>query len=364
DAKRYFLNNTGLGNYSRDLIRMLEVHYPEHTYIKYTPKFAQPQVEGDDVFGQDRLPRTKTSLLFPRLWRRQWIVNDLKRDKIDIYHGLSGEIPIGLEKARIKSVVTIHDLIFLRFPELYKLVDRIIYDKKFKYAVRHADKIVAISQQTKEDIVQFYDIPKQKIEVIYQGCHPAFKTVKTEADKAAIRKKYNFPKNFILNVGSIEPRKNAFQLVKAVENMDIPLVIIGKETKYAQEIHQYIQQKGLQNKVYILQGFTMGELATIYAMADIFVYPSKYEGFGIPIIEALYAGTPVITNGTGVFPEAGGPFSCYVDPENIEELSQAIGTVLSDSDLRRKMSEQGRIYAQRFNDDVLARQWIELYQSV
>src|SRR5690606_13312072 len=312
----------------------------------------------------DRMPQIIDIILFPRLCRSQLIVNAFKRDKIDIYRRLSREIPIGLEKAHIKSVVTIHDLIFLRFPELYKLVDRIIYDKKFKYAVRHADKIVAISQQTKEDIIQFYDIPEQKIEVIYQGCHPAFKTVKTEADKVAVRKKYNFPENFILNVGSIEPRKNAFQIVKAVENMDISLVIIGKETKYTQEIHQYIQQKGLQKKVHILQGFTMEELATIYAMADIFVYPSKYEGFGIPIIEALYAGTPVIKNRAGVFSEADGSSYCSVDPENIEELSQAISSILSNSDLRRKMSEQGRLYAQRFNDDVLARQWIELYQSV
>ena len=363
DAKRYFLNNTGLGNYSRDLIRMLEQYYPENKYIKYTP-ILHGAWFGTDFLETIKLPRTKAGLLLPSLWRRQWIVNDLKKDHIDIYHGLSGEIPVGLRKANIKPVVTIHDLIFLIFPELYKPVDRILYNEKFKYAVRHADKIVAISQQTKKDIIQFYGIPEHNIEVIYQGCHPTFKTIKTDADKENIRKKYNLPSNFILNVGSIEPRKNAFQIVKAIENIDIPLLIIGKETKYSQDIHKYIQQKGLQNSIFIRQGFTMEELATIYAMADIFVYPSRYEGFGIPIIEALYAGTPVITNKAGVFPEAGGPSSCYIDPDNLEELSLAIRTVLSDTAMRKKMREEGLQYAQQFNDDVLARQWIDLYQSM
>ena len=364
DAKRFFLNRTGLGNYSRDLIRILETFDKANEHVLYTPKIKDTSFISFKFSSAIRQPQNVLAKFFSSIWRSKWVVNDLLKDKIAVYHGLSGEIPTGLHRAKIKSVVTIHDLIFLKFPELYKPLDRFLYDRKFKYAVNNADKIVAISEQTKRDIVSFYGVPEEEVEVIYQGCHPAFKVSKTEEEKEKLREKYKLPNRFILNVGSIEPRKNAFQIVKAIENLDIPLLIIGKQTAYSREILKYIEQKGLQSKVKILQGFTMDELATIYSMATIFVYPSVYEGFGIPIIEALYSGTPVITNKFGVFPEAGGPSSCYIDPEDVEELSTAISSILSDEQKRQEMKETGLAYVQRFNDEALAKQWIELYASI
>ena len=360
DAKRYFLNKTGLGNYSRDLVRIMEEYYPANEYIKYTPKIKGSTL--DDI--NTKLPKGKIDTLFNSLWRNRWIIKDLVSDNIQLYHGLSGEIPKGLKNTSIKSVVTIHDLIFLKFPELYNPIDRILYNNKFKYAVHHADKIIAISEQTKNDIVEYYNIDAAKIAVIYQGCHPTFKTIKTQEQKDRIREKYNLPKQFLLNVGSIEPRKNALQIIKAIENIDIPLVIVGKETKYSAEIQQYISQKGLQDRVHILQGFTMEELSTLYAMADIFIYPSKYEGFGIPIIEALYAGTPVITTNSGVFPEAGGPSSCYINPENINDISNAIQNILANDALKAEMIRKGLAFVQRFNDDVIASQWARVYTDL
>lgn len=360
DAKRYFLNKTGLGNYSRDLIRIMEYYFPANDYIKYTPKIKEFGFDDNNA----KLPKGKLNNILPSLWRNKWMVRDLVQDNIDIYHGLSGEIPKGLKNTTIKSVVTIHDLIFLKLPELYKPIDRLLYNNKFKYAVNNADKIIAISEQTKKDIIHYYHIDADKIEVVYQGCHPAFKSIKTQEEKDTIRKKYNLPEKFLLNVGSIEPRKNAFQIIKAIENIDIPLVIIGKETKYSAEIHQYIQANKLQNRIHILQGFTMNELACIYAMAEIFVYPSKYEGFGIPIIEALYSGTPVITTNSGVFPEAGGPTSFYVDPENIAEISNAINTILINQTMRDQMITNGLSFVKKFNDDVLARQWQQIYAEL
>lgn len=360
DAKRYFLNKTGLGNYSRDLVRIMQEFYPKNDYFKYTPKIKDSALSDNMI----RVPNGILNCLFPSLWRNKWMVKDLVVDKIDVFHGLSGEIPQGLKHTKIKSVVTIHDLIFLKYPELYKPIDRFLYNRKFKYAVNNADVIVAISEQTKRDIIEFYKIDANKIKVIYQGCHPAFKTEKSEEVKEKIRQKHNLPRKFVLNVGSIEPRKNAFQIVKAIENLDIPLVIIGKDTKYSDQIRQYVEQNDLQNRVQILQGFTMDELATIYSMAEIFIYPSKYEGFGIPIIEALYSGTPVITTNSGVFPEAGGPFSYYINPENIEEISYAITSILSNETMRKDMIEKGLDFVQRFNDEVIAQKWDQVYQSL
>ncbi len=365
DAKRYFLNRTGLGNYSRDLIRILETHYPENTYLKYSPKLNSallPQTANAEA--NIKLPQGFWGKKLPSLWRSRWIVQDLLRDQIDLFHGLSGEIPVGLAKSSIKSVVTIHDLIFLRYPELYKPLDRWIYNKKSLHAVQAADKIIAISQQTKQDIMEYYSISPDKIEVIYQGCHPAFQVKKSAEEKQKLREKYKLPEQFILNVGSIEPRKNALQIVKAIEHLDVPLLIIGKSTSYAEEIKKYISEKGLSHRILIKQGFTMEELATIYSMASIFVYPSKFEGFGIPIIEALYSGTPVITNQKGVFPEAGGPFSYYVDPENIDNLSYAIETVLQNTTMQEEMRKQGLVYAQQFNDEVIAKQLINCYTNL
>ena len=353
DAKRYFLNYTGLGNYSRDLIRILEKHYPENNYIKYTPKLGDNLTSNQLADKKIQLPTSKISKMLPMVWRNWNIISDLKRDKVEIYHGLSGEIPIGLKKAGIKSVVTIHDLIFLRYPELYRGVDRWIYDKKAKYAVENADRIIAISEQTKQDLISFYQVPADKITVIYQVSHPAFKAEKSEEEKDRIRLKYYLPKDFVLNVGSIEPRKN-----------DIPLVIIGKETAYTQTIKEYISLKNMEKQVIFMKGLSMEELATIYSMAKIFIYPSKFEGFGIPIIEALYSGTPVITTNSGVFPEAAGPFSNYIDPENIEELRTSIKLILSDSELANNMTIKGREYAQRFNDEIIAQQIMSLYKQL
>ncbi|ERJ60641.1 glycosyltransferase family 4 protein [Sphingobacterium paucimobilis] len=361
DAKRYFLNQTGLGNYSRDLIRILTHHYPENEYIKYTPKIKGSRFRSDEFVKNTKLPQGRLNNLFSSFWRSNRIVEDLKRDNIAIFHGLSGEIPVGLKENNIKSVVTIHDLIFLKFPELYKRIDRYIYHKKFKHAVNNADKIVAISQQTKRDIMEFYHIPSDRIEVIYQVCHPSFKDPKTDEQKEELRRKYNLPNRFLLNVGSVEPRKNAFQIVKAIETLDIPLIIVGKTTKYAKKIKAYIAEKGLENRVFLMQGFTMEELSLIYAMADIFIYPSIYEGFGIPIIEALYSGTPVITTNSGVFPEAGGPSSYYIDPNSVTQLTEAIQTILNNPALQQEMIVEGIKYAQRFNDQTIAEAWNNLY---
>lgn len=359
DAKRYFHNRSGLGNYSRDLVRIMQQHYPAHDYYLYSPKGPK----GEFPKGlHTRLPKKGLiNRLLPAYWRSKGIVQDLVNDGIQVYHGLSGEIPVGLTKTKIKSVVSIHDLIFLRLPDLYKATDRAIYNKKFKYACQHADQVVAISEQTKADIVEFYDIAPDRIEVIYQGCHPAFKQKASTASLTALRQKYQLPENFILNVGSIEARKNAFQLVKAVEQLDIPLVIIGKETAYAQDMKAYIAAKKLENRILFPKVSSMDELAGIYQLADIFAYPSSYEGFGIPIIEALYSGTPVITSRDGVFPEAAGPASRFIDPNDVSEIRQAIQEILDSSEQQALMRQQGLAYAQRFNDEVLAQQWMDIY---
>ena len=363
DAKRIFHNTTGLGNYSRDLVRILSSYYPDNQYFLYNPKPAKInrlEIKNNMIIRQ---PNGFISKKIPSVWRSKLIVNDLKKDKIDIYHGLSGELPLGIDKTPIKSVVTIHDLIFLRFPELYKPIDRKIYTQKFKKACQITDKIVAISEQTKKDIIDFFKIPAEQVDVIYQGCHQVFKTLYLDKAKQEIKQKYNLPDEFILNVGTIEPRKNAFTIVKAIKDTDYHLVLVGRKTPYASEIQKYIEENNMQDRIHFLEGLSLKELAIIYQLAKLFVYPSIYEGFGIPIIEALFSKITVITNKNGVFSEAGGKFSYYLeDVYNEFEMQDLIIKIYQNPDKER--IDKAHRFAQKFDDDIIAEQWINLYKSL
>ena len=364
EAKRVFHNKTGLGNYSRDLIRLMSQYFPENNYFLYNPKTSNAGLfEANDKNVFEKKPSTPFYTKFYNLWRQKGVVNDLVKDKITIFHGLSGEIPSGLRAKNIKSVVTIHDLIFMRYPQFYSFFDRKIHFYKFKKAAQDADLVIAISEQTKNDIIEFLKIDASKIKIIYQGCHAAFKQTFSSEEQEKVIAKYNLPSSFILNVGTIETRKNIILVVKAIKEIDTCLVIIGNETPYANEVKNYIKDNNINHKILFLKGLNTSELAIVYQLAKIFVYPSIYEGFGIPIIEALYSKTPVITTRGGVFPEAGGPNSIYVDPINVEEMHEAIERLLEDENLRNEIAAKGLEFVQQFNDEVIGEKLIDLYKK-
>ncbi|MFT7351945.1 MAG: glycosyltransferase involved in cell wall biosynthesis [Flavobacterium sp.] len=365
DAKRFFHNSTGLGNYSRDFIRILSTFFPDNHYILYNPKKSNRQFSNPNgIAVTEAIP---DSLLFKKLsslWRSTFINSQLKKDKIEIFHGLSGELPFGISN-KIAKVVTIHDLIFERYPELYSFFDRKIHFSKFSYAAKKADVIIAISEQTKSDILKYIpNIASQKIKVIYQGCNEAFKLEYSEERKNEIQKKFNLPTQFLLNVGTIEQRKNALQIVKAIENIDTTLVLIGRKTEYYKEIKKCAKEKNIKDKIKHLKNITTEELAIIYQLATIFVYPSIFEGFGIPIIEALYSKTLVITNKDGVFKEAGGENSIYIDVQSTEELTEKIDFLLKNPETRIDLENKGWQFVQKFNDETIANQIHSIYDEL
>ena len=365
EAKRVFHNKTGLGNYSRDLIRILADFFPDNDFLLYNPK-PNNEILFKNTFTNvfEKRPATPFYQKFYNLWRQKGIVKDLKKDGIELFHGLSGELPTGLRQNNIKSVVTIHDLIFVRYPELYSFFDRKIHCYKFKKAAKNADLIIAISEQTKRDIESFLKVPSEKIQVVYQGCQNVFKNEYSETEKQKVRQKFHLPNEFILNVGTLEERKNALTLVKAIKDIDTQLILVGKETKYTEQIHQYIKENGIEGKVIFLKGLSSEELAITYQLATVFVYPSIFEGFGIPIIEALFSKTPVITTNSGVFPEAGGPNSMYIDPMNEQEIKSKIDFLLQNEAVRHDMAQKGLEYASKFKDDVIAKQIMDCYTSL
>ena len=362
DAKRAFNNTTGLGNYSRFVLDALMAHRPGNEYLAYTPT-VKSGLYGSFPASQIHVP---DSLIGGSVWRSRLITSQLQKDKIEIFHGLSGELPIGLRRAGIRSVVTVHDLIFRRFPELYKPIDRWLYDRKARRACHQADAIVAVSEQTKRDIVDFYRIPPDKIKVVYQDCDESFHQKANEKTAAAVREKYHLTKPYVLCVATIELRKNQLNLVKAFGQLNLPdheLLLVGRKTIYQSRIEKYIAQNRLAN-VRIFNHVPFADLPALYQNAAVFAYPSFFEGFGIQVVEALHSGVPVVAATGSCLEEAGGQGSLYADPHNVDELAQKLHTALTGSALRNSMVREGQIHVRQFAARRIAGELAGVYGSL
>ncbi len=357
DAKRFFHNSSGLGNYSRDLIRILANHYIDNEYVLLS---KNKSTRGEDILALQNVKYTSISKGFLERQRKMGI--DAQNLGADIFHGLSGELPLNWNNRPIKKIVTIHDLIFERYPQFYSFFDRKIHFWKFKKSAEMADLVIAISEQTKKDIVKFLKIPEEKIRVVYQGCHQAFKEKPNEEFLLQIQKKYNLPHRFILNVGTIEERKNLLSVVRALAGTKIPLVVVGKRTKYYKKIEREIRENKVE--IYFLEGLSMPELAGVYRLADIFIYPSLFEGFGIPIVEALFSETVVITSNLSCLPEAGGKDSVYINPMDICDIRAKIKFLWDNESERKYRAEKGLEFVQKFSDEEIAKNLMEVYQEV
>ena len=362
DAKRIFHNRSGLGNYSRDLVRILEAYYPENQYLLYNPKPGEVKFDIPEG-SKEVLPLGHLGKMLPMVWRRKWIVDDLVRDKIDLFHGLSNELPAGLPEKKIPAIVTIHDLIFYKFPEWYKPADSIIQQQKALQAATDADLIIAISEQTKKDILHYLPVKENKIKVVYQGCHEAFKKKYTFAEIAKAKLRYQLPDNFILSVGTIEERKNLLTTVKSLNYHDLNLVVVGRRTPYYDKVQELIKKSGFEDRIQFLEPENMEDLALIYQQAFALCYPSIYEGFGIPIIEALFSGVPVITNKEGVFPETAGPTGIFMEATDAKAMATGIKKLKYEA-FRNEVIEMGYSHARKFSDDVIAKEMEEAYKQV
>lgn len=364
DAKRAAQNRTGLGNYSRYMIEILTDYAKENEYLLYVPNARKATLLG--------YLTQKTNVCFPignwakfsSLWRIWRITRTIKKDQLSLFHGLSNELPLNISTARnCKSIVTIHDLIFLRYPECYHLIDRKIYTFKFKRACQKADRIIAISECTKRDIISFFGIPEEKIDIVYQGCDKQFKAIAPDTEKDKVRQKYHLPERYILYVGSIEERKNLLLLAKALKHIKEPIsvIAIGKRTPYTTKVESYLKENQLEGQMHFFSNIPFNELPAFYQMATTFVYPSLFEGFGIPLLEALNSGIPAIGATGSCLEEAGGPHSLYVNPTNEVELAQAVEQTLTNQALRESMITEGKKYALKFEESKIAADMLNSY---
>ncbi len=362
DAKRVFHNFTGLGNYSRFVVDALRNRFPDNEYLLYTPG-VKPHPETAHYLSTPGVTIRQANGRPGAWWRSFSIVDDLHQDQLDVYHGLSNELPLRRAKG-VKMVLTVHDLIFIRFPEYYSFLDAAIYRYKLAKSCQRADIVVAVSKQTASDLVEFLGVDPRKIQVVYQGCHPSFFQRASAQEKERVRVQYQLPQDFVLYLGTLEKRKNAGVLIRALAAMKkrVPVVLVGRRTPYVDELEALVSRLGVGDFVKFIHQAKFSELPTLYQMASVFVYPSVFEGFGIPIVEAIASGVPVITSNGSCFSEAGGPDCIYVNPSNAEELADSITLVLENSGFRNNMVEGSRSYIERFAPPVIAGQLHELYR--
>jgi glycosyltransferase involved in cell wall biosynthesis len=362
DAKRAFQNSTGLGNYSRNTLNALIMFYPDEEYVLFTPEIKT------ELFGGYRrfkivAPQNFVAKKLKSFWRSLFLIPHLKKHQVEVFHGLSNELPNGIENSGIPSVVTIHDLVFMRYPEFYQAIDRKIYFKKTRYACKAADKIIAISRQTRNDIVTFFQVPEEKIETIYQPVAPVFFD---KHEPLAALEKYNLPKEYILSVGTLEPRKNQLSLLKALKTSEIkiPLVFVGKATTYTAEMKRYIAENLAGQQVVFLTNIPEKDLAALYQGALLSVYISVFEGFGLPVIESMACGCPVVTSTVSVLPETAGKAALLCNPADIEDIGSKILMLMKDSTLKSELIKKGIKRARQFHPELYADKLHELYTNI
>ena len=344
DGKRAVANNTGLGNYSRYVIDTLSIGFPRNTYRLYTPVIKEndrlsPLLARGNV--EIAGPSTAAGRRFGSLWRTLGVTRQL------------------IGSAPFPSVVTIHDLIYRRVPQDYKPVDRAMYDFKYSRSARNATRVIAISEKTRDDLVEDYQIDPAKIDVIYQGCDPRFGLPVEYDEKQRVRAAYALPERYFISVGTVQSRKNQLLAVKALERLDLPLVIVGnRKSDYAGEVARYISSHGLSDRVMWLDKVPFADLPALYAMAEFSSYTSRYEGFGIPVIESLSAETPVIA-ATGSWLEE----AVYVDPDDVDAFVDYGRRLSGETHFRDKCAARGRQYIKRFSADEFARLTMACYRK-
>lgn len=366
DAKRAFHNGTGLGNYSRTLLRALAEKYPEHSYHLYNPKPGQLFPEGHQPPFCTHQPNSFPFNRLGAIWRRYQIAGLLQQHQIDLYHGLSNELPGGRFPKHLKKVVTVHDLIFERYPETYHLDERIVHRMKVQQACRTADRILATSQQTSNDLQQLYRVPEKKIAVVYQTCDPVFFEPISPENLHLMQQKYQLPERYFLFVSSITQRKNLITVCKALVQIPadrrIPLLVVGTGKAEKKAALQLMKEAASESFLIFLNDLhgriADEELAAIYQLATASVYPSLFEGFGIPVLESMACGTPVICSNSSSLPEVGGSAVVYCDPLDSSAWAAAMQRMNEDEGYRKQLTEAGKkrsglFTRTRFGDEVM-----------
>ncbi len=356
--------NAGISRYIRDLVNAIATYRDNHE-IHIFLKGSESKEFPNDLYIHQGCESTNNPLLRV-CWEQTILPLLIKKLGLDIIHSPAYVLPT---VCPCKSVVTVHDLSFIRFAQYFPLFQRYYLSYFTRMSVRKADAVIAVSEHSKQEVMKLLHVPENKVFVTHEGVNPIFMPV-SAADKARVCERYGIRENTVLFVGTLEPRKNiltlitAFDIVRKAFNQRCSLILVGGKGWFYKEFFEFIRQLGIDDSVRFLGYVPIKDLPAVYGAATVFVYPSLYEGFGLPPLEAMACGTPVITSNTSSLPEVVGDAGIMVDPHDVEALANAMLQVLGDSDLRREMSARGIERAKQFSWQETARRTLNVYESI
>lgn len=329
-------------------------------------KNYQGPLQSNALFNIERLKIDASSKWRRVAYEHSCLARHFNSSKSDLYHATTYVLPF---LSKLPAVVTIHDLIALDFPELCHPRNAFYYNLAIPLSVKNAKRIIAVSETVKQRLVVRLGVPEEKIDVIHHGVDSLFRPIHCMGSLTAVRKKYNLPENYILFVGNLEPKKNLPRLIMAFTELKRhtaikhKLVIVGKKAwKYAaifKEHNQSLYGGDILFTDYVHQE----DLPAIYTMASLFVFPSLYEGFGLPLLEAMACGTPVLISTAGALPEIAGNGFPMANPQSVDDLAGKMAFLIGDKELRQKMSWYGLKNSKRFSWDKAAAKTILCYQK-
>lgn len=360
--------NRGIGTYGCCLIRSLLSIDKENEYVFFVfGNLPLPALLSEDIFKDVNIKKVTSKIKYFALLPGQVLFPyAIRKERLDIFHSPEHILPIF---SSCKKVITIHDFISSEY-EIYRkrqnLISKMYYYLKYKSA-RYADRIIAVSECTKKKIMQFVGIKEDRIRVIYEAAQDNFKPVDDKELFLRLREKYKIDVDFILYVGAITPHKNIGVLIKAFGQRsfkDFGLVLAGidNDKEYLTYINMLVGQLKLKERVYILGHIPQEDLVGFYNMARLVISVSLHEGFGLPILEAMACGRPVIASGNTSMREIVDSSGILIDPHNIKEIASTINNLLSNEELRNILSKKGLERAKEFSWQKTAKETIALYQ--
>jgi glycosyltransferase involved in cell wall biosynthesis len=364
EARWIMHEKTGFGNYALNLLKELATIDTNNKYLIYlNGEYSNAEIFNQQNFQQKVINRP------PEIYKHISIPLDIisQKRKFDFFHFLYNAPSLFMP---CPFVLTVHDLSFKHVPEMISKKNFISLNSQMHLTAKKATKIITVSENSKKDIIQFLKIPDKKIEVIYEAADSSFKVINDEDARNKVREKYNLPPQYLLYVGTYLPHKNLETLIRALHKLrqdtKVPykLVFAGNMGRNFETINTLIVQLGLENDIHTIGFVPEQDLPVVYSLSDLFIFPSLYEGFGLPLIEAMACGVPVLSSNSSCLPEIGGESALYFSPKDVEDLADKITHITQNETLRNEMIGKGLKRAKTFNWHTMAEKTLRVYETV
>lgn len=358
NARHLLLNRLeGVGTVTDEVMRRMVHSHPEDQFDYYFDRKFDPHfLHGPNVHPHAFHPVTRLPILI-RYWLDHPVRKHAVKQKANVFFSPDGFIPLGMS---IPKVSMVHDVAYLRYPEYLQPRIRAFYKKWMPRYLAYTDHIITVSEFSKSEIIAGYNIPADKISVVYNGITDTFKSLKEE-QKKILRGKYTHGLPYFVYLGAIHPRKNLLTLVKAFEQFkssnpsDHQLVLAGRPSWHTEELLKTIRQSPWKESIHLPGYITVSEATALVASAEAMIYPSLYEGFGLPLVEAMACGVPVICSNVSSLPEVAGNAALLFDPQDESQLAELMSRVISDKTLVAELVQKGHERCQHFSWDEAAR---------